>query len=120
MGYIKKLINKKQTDIYREYGYEYVTSDTEWYAGKGFVANNASIREWNIFMSAGWEKIPFTQITEDWMESLNDIIEFCSKKDIPLTLISAQMSNYYLASAARGRCTPLGRGRRTPDRRRLG
>lgn len=99
MEYIKNLINKKQTDIYREYGYEYVIGDTEWYAGKGFVANNASIREWNIFMSAGWEKIPFTQITEDWMESLNDIIEFCSKKDIPLTLISAPMSNYYLASA---------------------
>lgn len=98
MEYIRNLINKKQTDIYRKYSYEYVTSDTEWYAGKGFVANNTSIQDWNIFMSAGWERIPFTQITEDWRESLNDIIEFCSKKDIPLTLISAPVSNYYLAS----------------------
>ncbi|MCI8417907.1 MAG: hypothetical protein HFI33_10530 [Lachnospiraceae bacterium] len=97
INYIGELISKKQTDTYRNYGYEYITGDTEWYAGKGFVANKVRIDRWNLFLEGGGEGFDFNNVSTDWIETLGDIIRFCEKKDISLTLVSAPMSNFYLS-----------------------
>lgn len=97
--YVKNLIIKKQSDAYKNYKYTYITGDTEWYAGKGYVANNEVVENWNYFSDSGWDNIDINSISDDWFHSLADIIAFCDKKGISLTLISVPMSNFLLAAS---------------------
>ena len=97
--YIRNLIIKKNTDDYKNYEYTYVTWDQEWYDGKGFVANKEIVENWNYFSRTGYSKINFSNAKEDWFNILENIIAFCDKKGISLTLISAPMSNYVLAGS---------------------
>lgn len=96
-GYIKNLISKKNTDAYKKYDYTYITYDNEWYVGKGYVANNDVVKDWNYFSSSGWNSIHLEDFSDDWFDSLSDIIEFCDKNNIKLTLIGAPMSDFCLA-----------------------
>lgn len=95
--YVKNLLIKKGTDAYKNYGYEYITGESEWYVGKGYVASNQTIKNWDYFSDRGWGNIEFDDISEDWLCGLWDIIAFCNKEDIPLTLVSVPMPDYLLA-----------------------
>lgn len=95
--YVKNLIAKKSTEAYKKYEYEYVTLDSEGYVGDGYVANMEAVADWNYFAAKGWDSINIDDFSEDWVHSLEDIIAFCDKRGISLTLISAPMPNYLLA-----------------------
>ncbi|MCI9398205.1 MAG: hypothetical protein HFJ07_00015 [Lachnospiraceae bacterium] len=97
--YVKNLIDKKLTRDYKKYEYTYVTGDTERYAGKGYVENKTAIEKWNFFSESGWTKIDINNISSDWLQSLKDIIEFCNKKEIELTLVSAPMPCFNLVAS---------------------
>lgn len=94
--YITNILIKKSTERYKSYDYECATSDVERYAGKGYVANTEVVSGWNYFSTDGWESIDIENVSDDWRKDLKEIIEFCERKDIPLTLIGAPMSNFYL------------------------
>ena len=95
--YVKNLIMKKQSDAYKNYEYKYITDNTEWYAGKGYVADKRVIGDWNYFSDDAWSDVNFDNVSDDWLNSLEDIIDFCDKKGISLTLVSAPMPNFLLA-----------------------
>lgn len=95
--YVKDLLVKKETDAYKYYEYTYVTGESEWYAGKGYVANKDIVENWNYFSTSGWDNINFDDVSDDWFHSLEEIIAFCDKRNISLTLISAPMPNFLLA-----------------------
>lgn len=95
--YVKNLLIKKQSVDYKNYAYTYVTRDTEWYAGKGYVANNNAIEGWNYFSNKNWNNVDFDDVSDDWMNTLRDIIAFCEKEEISLTLVSAPISNFMLS-----------------------
>lgn len=97
--YVKDLLIKKETDAYKNYEYTYVTGESEWYAGKGYVANKGIVENWNYFSRSGWGSISVDYVSDDWFNSLEEIIVFCDKKSIPLTLISVPMPNFLLAGA---------------------
>lgn len=97
IGYMKELFIKKQTDAYKNYEYDYITREDEWYEGKGYVASKEAILNWNYFSEDGWEIVKFEDISGDWMNALGDIICFCQKNGILLTIISAPMPNFRLA-----------------------
>ena len=78
--YIQNLLMKKQTDAYKNYEYTYVTGDTEWYAGKGYVANKERVENWNYFSDNSGNNVDFNTVSKDWLDSLSDIIAFCDKK----------------------------------------
>lgn len=94
--YVKELIIKKESKDYKNYKYTYVTGDSEWYVGKGYVANDIMVKDWDFFLEGKHDNIDFSNVTGDWIDTLKDIIAFCNKKDISLTLFSAPMSNYLL------------------------
>lgn len=98
IDYIRNLLQKKNTEVYKKYKYNYVTWSAEWYAGKGYVASAEQVDEWNYFQRGVLDGQKFDDLAEDWYKSLDEIITFCDKEKIPLTLVSAPMSNYYLAS----------------------
>lgn len=97
---IKNIITKKRSTVYKEYKYDYLQSKNEWYAGKGYVANNEIIQNWNYYLPVGYNKINTDKISDDWKKTLDDIISFCKKKDIELIFVVAPMSNYLLCGAS--------------------
>lgn len=97
MEYINDILTRKSTEAYRNYAYDYITEDTQWYAGKGYVANNVVIRDWNYFSDWGWDPIDMEDISSDWREDLINIMDFCEEKGIRLTLVAAPMSDFLLA-----------------------
>lgn len=48
-------------------------------------------------MEGEWSSFDFSNISNDWVHTLGDIISFCNTKGISLTLVSAPMSNFYLS-----------------------
>lgn len=96
--YIKDLVLKKGTAAYKNYEYTYVAQETEWYAGKGYVANNQTVENWNYFLDKELLAADFDTVSKDWLHALEDIIDFCDKKGIALTLVAAPMPNYLLAA----------------------
>lgn len=99
LDYMKNIIVKKSTDEYKNYEYSNITGNTEWYAGKGYVANNGVINDWNYFSTSGWGNINLDSVSDDWVNSLSEIIDFCDKNDIDLTLIAAPMPNFLITGA---------------------
>lgn len=97
LDYMKDIIVKKSSETYKNYGYSNITGDTEWYAGKGYVADKGVVNNWNYFSTNGWENINLDGASDDWRNSLSDIIGFCDKNDIDLTLVVAPMPNYLIA-----------------------
>ena len=97
--YVQSLIQKKQSDDYKNYEYTYANAvwDTEWYVGKGYVANSEIIENWNYFSESGWSNINLKEVSDDWIDTLKDIIAFCDENGISLTLISTPMPNFLLA-----------------------
>lgn len=95
--YIKNILIKKETDDYKNYKYTYITGESEWYAGKGYVANKEIVKDWNYFSTYGWGGINVRKFSDDWFCSLKEIITFCQERGIFLTLVSAPMPEYLLA-----------------------
>lgn len=97
--YIKDLLIKKQSKEYKEFAG--LDIDGERYAGKGYVASKEIIEDWDYFSDFNWqytwEGFISDNISDRWLDLLADIIQFCDKNEIELTLISAPMSDYVIA-----------------------
>ena len=89
-AYIKELVKKKQDISYRNYECEWIRSKDaiDYYVDRGFVAND-TIYEDSPENLSEFEPIDLSAISEDWKYYLNEIIDFCQKKGIQLTLFSA-------------------------------
>ena len=96
--YVNNLFIKKQSSAYKNFEYTYVTGESEWYAGKGYVANKQTIQDWNYFSTDGSSGINLDNVSEDWFHYLEEIIAFCDRRGISLTLISVPMPDFLLAS----------------------
>ena len=100
--HIKNTIEKKQTDEYKRYGIENLRTDydtySDWYVGKGYRSHNSSINSWDYFLASGWDPIIINSISNDWLNDLSDIVVFCEKNDIELTLLCAPHSNFLLTA----------------------
>lgn len=94
--YVHNLIQKKQSEDYKNYTSVYADAvwETEWYAGKGYVENSETVENWQFFSEEGWNSINLEEYSEDWKEELKDIISFCDKNSISLTLLSVPMPNF--------------------------
>lgn len=95
---VKDLLIRKNSDIYKNYKYDYITRENEWYGGKGYVANNEVIEGDGYFTECEPGDSSLGDVSRDWIDSLEDIISFCRKNNIALTLVTAPMSNYQLLS----------------------
>lgn len=96
--YVFNLLSLKHSDSYKNYEYDFVTAESEYYAGKGFVASRERVDNWNYFQEGVIDELDFENLSQDWKNSLNEIIDFCNNRGIGITLVSAPMSSYYIAS----------------------
>lgn len=88
-NYVKNVILSKQTEEYKNYIYPKKDGDIEYYVDRGFVANDTEVGNDIYFNSTAYGEIEMgTVITKDsdWYKSLTDIISYCKKQNIELTL----------------------------------
>ena len=95
---VKDIVQRKQSDTYKNYAYDYVTFDNEWYGGKGYVADKREVENWNFFSDEGWESVNPKDFTEDWYGSLGEIMDLCEKEGIELTFVVSPMSDFLLSA----------------------
>lgn len=92
IDYIKALVSKKTQDTYKRY--EYVKADgvDEYYVDRGFVASDMRVSNDILFNETAYNAIDidFEGLKKtDWASSLSDIVTFCNKKGIEITLFMA-------------------------------
>lgn len=98
--YVMNLVQTKQTEDYKNYQYPYTEEMEEFYVEKGYVQSRKIVREDLAYLASidVWNSINESDVSEDWLDSLKDIISFCEKEKIGLTLISAPMTDILLQS----------------------
>lgn len=92
--YVKRNIQAKGTKVYREYGYDLLRSEDEWYVGKGYVANGvvASLDMLNDINAAIEYKV-----NEGWKSYVDKIINLCKENGVEITLVTTPVSGYVLS-----------------------
>ena len=85
---IRELFSKKQTAEYREY------QPFDGYRTKGYVANQGTIPNGLLLDTAGFDSIHPESASGDWMKTIREIIAYCEKKGVELTLFSAPMTMF--------------------------
>lgn len=99
LDYIMTILENKSSVEYKDFGYELITFENEYYAGKGYVASNNVINDSEMFGKYGYEPINIDKMASlDWEKYLYKIIEFCDKNEIELTLVSAPVPDFMLAA----------------------
>lgn len=95
--YIFDLFIQKTSSAYRQYQYDYVTYDSDGYAGKGYIYSHNSLSDTDLFMDLSGETFTMDTNFDYWQNRLNQIVSYCNKKNIELTFVVAPMSDYYLS-----------------------
>lgn len=93
--YVMTLIQRKTSPAYKNYAYDYVSEGAEQYRGKGYVTNNGYAPDYYF---ASYYPLYPKGFSKDWGISLNDIIDYCIRNDIPLTLVSVPMPGFTLTA----------------------
>lgn len=97
--YLKRTLALKQEDTYKEYAYIGEPQvDTEWYNGKGYVANKSRIEEENWSRKDSYSAIPDNLTSEDDLRSLQSMVDYCEKNDIELVFIATPISDFRASS----------------------
>ena len=88
-----------RSENYKNYEYPQKEGDIEYYVSRGFVANDASMKNDTFFNAGAYGKIGVgTSIKADgdWYKSLLDIVDFCNKNDIELVFFIAPEPEFTL------------------------
>lgn len=96
-AYMKEVLDKKKTEVYKQYAYDNLVSYGTYYAGKGHVVNEDVIEEGKMYSHWAYEPIDYGEITNEWRDALTEIIRFCEKNDIELTLFYPPFSSFVYA-----------------------
>lgn len=91
-GYIRRVVKSKGTKAYREYAYDLLRHETEWYAGKGFVESCARVSEEE--MNDVNANLVYDSLHEEWYDYAEKIVGLCRKKGVGITLVCAPVSRY--------------------------
>lgn len=84
--YVKNVIAAKQTDEYKNYEYVRNEGDVEYYVDRGFVANDAEVSPDTHFNAKAYGEIGEISRDCDWYNSVVDIVSYCKKHNIEITL----------------------------------
>lgn len=97
---IGSIIEKKSTDTYREYGYDFLKTPHLWYAGNGYVPGDEAAEEHKLYIAAKQKyEIAPERISDDWKNSINSIIDYCNDHNVKLTLYNSPISYFRLIIA---------------------
>ncbi|MFI3201662.1 MAG: hypothetical protein R3Y54_09090, partial [Eubacteriales bacterium] len=93
--YMLELVEKKQEYHYKTFQYN---DEFMQYKEKGYWEHYTQIGEGSFFHEFSYGGIPDTIFGEDYLKSLEDIINYCANNHIKLTLYSVPMSDFLVSS----------------------
>ena len=96
--YIGNLLAKKGTAAYRNYGYDYITHETQRYAGKGYVPSTEAAETHMFYTSDGSKPFIRDTVTEEWKSEIQEMIQICRDNDIKLVMISLPVTDVQLCA----------------------
>ena len=85
LDYVGALLKEKSGANYRNYGYDQLAHDTEYYAGKGYVASKVKVLEYAFYSTHGYTAL-----------EIENIIHCCKNNGVELTLVCAPLSEHLL------------------------
>lgn len=88
---VREILEKKQTEAYRTF------QPVGLYQGKGFVANQGRIADGILLDTAAFDSLHTDRVSADWLSTIREIIAYCQKKHVKLTLFSAPMTLFQTA-----------------------
>ncbi|MCD7726042.1 MAG: hypothetical protein LUI12_10935 [Clostridiales bacterium] len=88
---ISAIIKKKNSAAYKNYQYTRDENAVEYYVDRGFVANDSVMAENKVFFSAAYGEISLSNISDDYLNSLESIVNLCERKNVDLTFFMAPM-----------------------------
>lgn len=91
-NYLIDLYQQKQEASY--INYEYITN----YQGKGYVGMTWTNEEGELFSESPYEEIQDDIFSDDYLESIYEIINYCEENNIKLTLFTTPMTDFRLVS----------------------
>lgn len=83
--YIKDMVKKKSSDSYRNYEWVREEGQVAYYVDRGFATNESTVPEDVLWNESAYNKIDMDNISDNWKDSLNDIVELCKDKGVKLT-----------------------------------
>ena len=86
------LVKRKLAPEYREF------RPFDGYQAKGFVAYDEAITTGWLLDNAGFDRIRTENASADWLKTIREIIAYCEKKGVQLTLFSAPMTLFQTAA----------------------
>lgn len=90
-GYVEGVLKAKEAEWYGAYAYPF--SEFERYEGKGYVAVN---QVGDTYALEHFAPIDTAVVSEDYINTLQEIVDFCEKEGIELTLFSTPMPEFRL------------------------
>ena len=85
--YVKNLIEKKQSNDYKNYILPSSDEQEEYYVNRGFVTNDNAVPEGIYWNDKAFGEISVDTLSESpWEKSLIEAINYCKKKNIEITL----------------------------------
>ncbi len=96
--YINSILEKKSSDIYRNYEYDYAKNERAWYVGDGYVAYSKVVEDHKFNKAIGYKHdiIDTEKISDDWKNNILSIIDYCNKHNVKITLYDTPISYYQL------------------------
>lgn len=91
-GYVSGVVKKKIAQEYKNY--DYVINEQSMYGGKGYVANDVAVSDGSFFWEKNYDSVKVEDIDIKWTETLEEIISYCDKQDIKLTLVSTPVTSF--------------------------
>lgn len=94
------LLEKKASDIYRNYAYDYATKKHIWYTGNGHVACDIGTAEHGFYKEVGYkyDAVEPEAISEDWKKAVVKIVDYCNEHNIRIILYDTPISYFILSS----------------------
>ena len=89
---VMDLVRRKLTPEYRGF------RPFDGYRAKGFVEYDGAITDGWLLDNAGFDRIRPENASADWLKTIREIIAYCEKKGVALTLFSAPMTLFQTAA----------------------
>ena len=89
---VADLVKRKLAPEYREF------RPFDGYQTKGYVAYDETITTGWLLDNAGFDRIRTENASSDWLKTIREIIAYCEKKGVQLTLFSAPMTLFQTAA----------------------
>ena len=101
LEYVRGVVERKQTDVYKNYVYEHIDEEEHGEsvlrsAKKGYMTYDNMPIEGGFYSNVVEQPLSDNPLTEETLEYLLKIVEYCEEQDIILTCIGCPISDFQL------------------------